>query len=132
MASVRLCNAMTRRYIIALFQRLIKKAQKQIGIVSFKIAQDENGADVSRHCALAQLTVAANISLSRDKEYKSLDPKKSYEQLMRQIVLVQEHRQMLTERIDRYLRSKEARLISWLIKSLPKGNLSPQSSGTPR
>ncbi|MCE2837978.1 MAG: hypothetical protein LW834_13615 [Cyanobium sp. 49614_E6] len=145
MASVRLCNAMTRRYIIALFQRLIKNAQKQIGIVSFKIAQDENGmvsmgdlmrqprrfeiyftdnykfnenqahgfhivisateymlieyssdpregiqtrsfltpADVSRHCALAQLTVAANISLSRDKEYKSLDPKKSYEQLMR-------------------------------------------------
>jgi hypothetical protein len=194
MASVRLCNAMTRRYIIALFQRLIKKAQKQIGIVSFKIAQDENGmvsmgelmrqtrrfeiyfadnykfnenqahgfhivisatdyklieyssdpregiqtrsfltpADVSRHCALAQLTVAANISLSRDKAYKSLDPKKSYEQLMRQIVLVQEHRQMLTERIDHYLRSKEARLISWLIKSLPKGNLSPQSSGTPR
>jgi hypothetical protein len=62
----------------------------------------------------------------------ALDPKKSYEQLMRRIVLVQEHRQMLTERIDHYLRSKEARLISWLIKSLPKGNLSPQSSGTPR
>jgi hypothetical protein len=173
---------MTRRYIVALFQRLIKEAQKCIGLVGYKLTPNKNGmvsagdlmrqpcafeihfadnynfhekrtngmhvvisssdyklieystdpregtqtrtfgspTDVARHCASAQIIVATNISLSHDEEYKPLNPKESFEQLKRQVELVQEHKQILIERLECYLRSRKVRLISWLIKTISK------------
>lgn len=78
--------------------------------------------DVARHCASSQMTVATHLSMSRDEECKSINPKESFEQLKRHSELIQQHKHTLEERLEHYLSSRKARLINWLIRTLSKSN----------
>lgn len=79
-----------------------------------------SASDVARHFALFQMTAAINMSMERDEEYKSLNPKESFEQLKRSSDLIQLHRLALEKRLDKFLGSRKARLITRLIKILSK------------
>jgi hypothetical protein len=76
--------------------------------------------DVARQCAASQIMVATNLSMSRDEECKSLNPKESFEQLMRYSELIQQHKRMFEEKLERYLISRKTKLINLLIKKLSK------------
>ena len=76
--------------------------------------------DVARHCAASQIMIATNQSMSRDDECKALNPKTSYEQLVRHTELIQQHKRMFENMLERYLISRKARLINWLINKLSK------------
>jgi hypothetical protein len=76
--------------------------------------------DVARHSATSQMRVATNLSMSRDEECRSINPKESFEQLKRYSELIQKHERTLEERLEHYLSSTEVRLINWLIKMLSK------------
>ena len=76
--------------------------------------------EVARYVASLQIMTAINQSMSQDDECRSLNPKGSYEQLKRHSDLIQQHRRMLEERLDQYLKSIKARLINLLISKLSK------------
>ncbi len=173
---------MNEKYLAALSQRLIREAQKSIGLVAYRLTPDKNGMvqagdlmrqpwtfeihtasnynfdekrtrgmhvvvsaanyklfqyspnpregtqartfssfiDLARYCTAAQMTAATNLSMPHDEEFKSLKPKESYEQLKRYAELIEKRKRVLEEKLERYLESRRARLINWLIKALSK------------
>lgn len=66
------------------------------------------------------MTAAVNMAMARDEECNSLNPKESFEQLKRYSDLIQQHKLVLETKLDKFLGSRKARLISWLIKMLSK------------
>lgn len=79
-----------------------------------------SASDVARHFASFQMTSAVNMSMARDEECKSLNPKESFEQLKRYSDLIQQHKQALERKLDTFLGSRKVRFINWLIKILSK------------
>lgn len=79
-----------------------------------------NFIDIARYCTASQMTAATSLSMAQDEELKSLKPKESYEHLKRYTELIQQHKHVLEERLERYLKSRRAKIINWLIRTLSK------------